>query len=103
MRAQHSHRLSALHEERLLVAQRAQRGADALERGPVPRRLAAAAVDDQLLGLLRHLGIEVVLQHAQGRFLHPPFAGPRGAARGADDMRHAVWITMPPWTSGAGT
>ena len=103
MRAQHSHGLAALHEERFLFAERAQRRADALEGRPVARRLAAAAVDDQLLGPLGNFGIEVVLQHAQRGFLHPSATRKRGAARGPDNMRHAAWITMPAWTSGAGT
>jgi len=34
----------------------------------VSRRLAGAAVDDQLLGLLGHLAVEVVEQHAERRF-----------------------------------
>ena len=44
---------------------------DHVERVPRPRRLARPAVDDEVFRSLRHLGIEVVEQHAQ-RCLLPP-------------------------------
>src|SRR5438309_1575248 len=49
-----------------------------------PRRLAAAAVDDQLLGPLGDGRIEVVHQHPERRLLVPTLAGKRGARRGGD-------------------
>src|SRR3712207_7831174 len=51
--------------------QPAQRRHDALVAGPVPRRLPGAAVDDQLVRPLGHLGVEVVHEHAERRFLVP--------------------------------
>ncbi len=48
---------------------------------------AGAAVDDQLLRVLRHLGIEVVHQHAQRRLLLPAAAGELAAARRAHFTR----------------
>ena len=38
---------------------------------PAARGLAGTAVDDEILGALRHIRIEVVHQHAQGGFLLP--------------------------------
>ena len=79
--AEHADRLAALHQQRLVVLQPPQRGDDRVEARPVARRLAAAAVDDQLLGPLGHRGIEVVHQHPQGGFLVPAAAGDLRAAR----------------------
>ena len=73
--AEHADRLAALDQQRLVVLQPAQRGDDALVALPVARRLAAAAVDDQVLGALGHLGVEVVHQHPQGGLLVPALAG----------------------------
>ena len=47
---EHAHRLAARHEQRLVVAEAAQRRGDRVERLPAARRLAGAAVDDQLVG-----------------------------------------------------
>ena len=55
---------------------------DRVEALPLPGGLAGAAVDDQLLGPLGHLRVEVVHQHPQGGLLRPALAGDRGAASG---------------------
>ena len=62
-----------------------ERGQDLVEAGPVARGAADAAVDDQVLRVLGHLGVEVVLDHAVGRFGDPVLATQLAAARGADD------------------
>ena len=51
---------------------------------PIARRLARAAVDDQILWALGNVLVKIVHQHAHGRFLLPSFAGERGAARSAN-------------------
>ena len=51
---------------------------------PVPRRLPAPAVDDEILRLLGHFRVEVVLDHAVGGFAEPGFAGKLCTARRAD-------------------
>src|SRR5262249_60425091 len=58
-------------------------GAEACEVVPGAGALAGAAVDDEAVGVLGDLGVEVVQQHAQGRLLDPALAGALGAARGA--------------------
>ena len=68
-----------------------QRCDDRVEARPAARRAARAAVHDELVGMLGHLGIEVVHQHPHGRFLRPAPAGQGGAARGADRPR-AGWV-----------
>ena len=80
-------RLSGLDQQGLVVLEIAQRAHDRVERGPAARRPAGAAVDDEILGVLGDLGIEVVHQHAQRGFLLPTLAGQRRAARGADRVR----------------
>ena len=57
---------------------------DGVERGPAAGGPAGAAVDDELVGTLGHLGIEVVHQHPQGGLLRPALTAEVGAARGAD-------------------
>ena len=84
VRAEHPDGLAGLHQQRLVVAQRAQRTQDAVVAVPVARGAADAAVDDEIVGPLGDLGVEVVHQHAQRR-LGEPAAGAQGrAARGAD-------------------
>ncbi len=64
-------RLARLHEQGLVVGQRPERAHDRVERLPAAGGLAGAAVHDQVLGPLGHLGVEVVHQHAHRRFLRP--------------------------------
>ena len=61
----------------------------------LPRRPPGAAVDDEVVGVLGDLGVEVVHQHAQGRFLGPAAAGQLGArgARGRAVDRSRSWRT----------
>ena len=63
--------LARLHEQRLVVAQVEQRAHDRLERLVRPGRLAAAAVDHELLRPLRDLAVEVVQEHAERRLGRP--------------------------------
>ncbi len=99
VRAEHGDRLAALHEERLVVRQRAQRRDDRIERLPAPRCLSRAAVHHQLVRPLRNVGVEVVHEHAEGGLLLPSLARDGRAARCTHrssardvrgDGRHAV-------------
>jgi hypothetical protein len=82
---EHAHRLARLHEQRLVVLQLAQAREDAVERCPVARRAADAAVDDELLGALGDAGVEVVLDHAVRGFGEPRLARERRAGGRAHD------------------
>ena len=53
---------------------------------PVARGLAGAAVDDEILGVLGDVRIEVVHQHPQRGLLHPALAG-QGRTTGSADGR----------------
>ena len=84
MGAEDADRLAGLHQHGLVVLQRAQRRDDRVERLPAARGPAGAAVDDEVVGVLGHLGVEVVHQHPQRGFLLPALAGDLGAAGGAN-------------------
>ncbi len=95
VRLEDADRLAGLHEHRLVALEVRQRAHHGVEAGPVAGRLAGAAVDDELVGVLGHLGVEVVHEHAQGGLLRPALRGEGRAARGADgagagDRRHGV-------------
>ena len=79
--------LARLHEQRLVGLEVLERAHDRVERLPVAGGLAGAAVDDEVLGALGDLGVEVVHEHAQGRLGLPALRGELGAARGADGAR----------------
>jgi len=81
---EHADRLARLYQERLVVLERPQRSHDRVERLPVPRRFARTAVDHEVVGPFRDVGIEIVHQHPHRGFLRPAFAGQRGAARRSD-------------------
>ena len=50
VRAENADRLAGLDEQRLVLAERAQRSDDRVEGFPVARRAADAAIDDELFG-----------------------------------------------------
>ena len=83
MRLRDPDRFPRLNEQGLVVLQGAKRADDRVVRLPVPRRLAGAAVDHEVLRPFRDVGIEVVHQHPQRRFLVPALARPVRSARGA--------------------
>ena len=85
MRAENTDRLSGLDEESLVALEPLEGLEDAVERGPRARGATGATVHDEVFGALRDVGIEVVLDHAERRFLGPAAALQRGAARCADD------------------
>src|SRR5438132_7176710 len=57
--------LPGLNEQRLVLTEVEERADDRAQRLVVPRRLARPAVDDELLGPLGDLGIEVVEEHPE--------------------------------------
>jgi hypothetical protein len=71
MGAKHPDWLARLHQQRLVIAQPAQRVDDAVETVPVACCPPDAAIDNQFLRVLRHAGIQIVHQHAQRGFRLP--------------------------------
>ena len=74
VRGKHRDRLARLHQQRFVAAQPLQLAHDGVVALPVARRLADAAVDDQIRGPLGVFRIEVVHQAAQRRLLLPSLA-----------------------------
>ena len=68
---EHRHGLARLNEQCLVVRELEQRMDDCLERLVRACRLAAAAVDDEVLGAFGDVGVEVVQQHAERRLRRP--------------------------------
>ena len=85
---EHADGLARLHEQRLVVAQRLQGPHDRVVGLPGAGGPPRAAVDDELVGVLRHLRIEVVHQHPHRRLLGPAQARELTPARGADAHRN---------------
>ncbi len=85
--AEDADRLARLHHQGFIVIQRTERAHDGVEAIPTARGAARAAVDDELIGVLGNLGIEIVVDHAQGGFLMPALAGDFTAAGRADGGR----------------
>ena len=83
---ENGHRLAALHDQGLVVAEALERIDDAVERLPIASRLARPSVDDQLVRLLRVL--EVVFQHPEDGLL-PPALAPQFRSAGGLDPFHA--------------
>ena len=91
MRAEDPDRLARLDEERFVVVESAEDAEDPVERLPGARGAAGAPVHDQVVRPLGHLGVEVVLEHPEGRLLRPAAAGERrsaGRAHAAGDGGH---------------
>ncbi len=102
--ADHPDGLARLDQHGLVTAQLGQRPHHGVERGPRPRGPPGAAVDDEVIGPLGDLGVEVVHQHAQGGLGLPGPGGEGSAARGADGSGtfHACRFPTrrPPLTAG---
>ena len=63
--------LARLHQQRLVVLERAQARDDPVIGFPVARGAADAAIDDEFLGALGDVRVEIVHQHAERRLGEP--------------------------------
>ena len=79
--AEDTDRPARLHEHRLVVGKRGERADHRVEGRPIASSAPGAAVDDELVRMLGHLGVEVVLQHAQCGLLRPTACSESRAAR----------------------
>ena len=87
VRAEHTHGLARLDEQRLVTAERAQRAHQCVEGLPGARRPTRPAVDHELVRPLGNLGVEIVHEHPERRLLGPIAAGELRAAGGAHGPR----------------
>ncbi|KAG1539395.1 hypothetical protein G6F50_014514 [Rhizopus delemar] len=85
MGLEHADRLARLHQQGLVVVQVGERFDDLVIAVPIAGGAADAAIDHQFLGVLGHVRVEVVHQHAQGGFGQPALGRQFVAARGTDD------------------
>ena len=102
LRPEHADGFAGGNQQSLVVLQPLEFPHDGVEAGPVAGRLARAPVNHQLLRALGDLGIEVVHEHPQSRFLRPPFGPQHAAARRANHRLHHFTISQPP-TADCGT
>ena len=89
-RAEHGHRLAALHEKGLVGPQAEKRSDDLFQRSVASRGTSGSAVDDESLGMLGDLGVEIVEQHPQRCLRLPAQCVQRGASRCADRTQIAA-------------
>ena len=90
VRPQHADRLPALHKQGLVLAERQQRADDRAQGIVVSGGLPGAAVDDELLGPLGDLGVEVVQEHPERRLRRPRPRVQLGTARRANAAQVAA-------------
>ena len=81
---EYADRLARLHQQRFVVLQILQRRDDGAISFPTARGASRPAVNHQVPGTLGNLFVEVVHEHAHGRFLLPSFAGDGVASRRAN-------------------
>ena len=84
MGAHDGHRLARLHDEGLIRLQRLEAVDDQIEILPGPRRPANAAINDKLMRVLGHIGMQVVHHHPHRRLGEPALRGDLGPGRGID-------------------
>ncbi|MNT42620.1 hypothetical protein D3C72_1790490 [compost metagenome] len=84
MGLEHADRLAGLHQQGFVFVQVFQRRQDLVVALPVARGTADATVHHQRLRVLGDVRVQVVLDHAVGRFGDPVLAVQFGAVRGTD-------------------
>src|ERR1044072_1203215 len=94
VRAKNRDRLAGLDQQGFIVFQRAQFTHNRVERWPVSRCLTSTPINDQLIRLLRDIGIEIVHEATQRGLLVPTFARQLRAMRCPD---HSVFAHAHPW------
>ena len=102
--AEDTDRLAGLDEHRLVVGERRQRAHHGVERVPRAGGAPGAAVDDEVVGALGDVGVEVVLEHPEGGLLGPAPTGQLGPSGGADGTRaggHGAHCSTRPDGAGA--
>jgi hypothetical protein len=87
-------RLAGLDQKRLIIVEGFQRGNYGFVTVPISGCFAGASVDDQILGTLGNLFIEIVHEHAHGSFLLPAFTGDGGTARRTERAGGLGWCNL---------
>jgi hypothetical protein len=84
--AENSNGFSRLNEKGFVVFQGFEAFDDRMETVPIAGGLPGSPIDDQVLGIFRHLGVQVVHQHPERAFLAPAMGMQSGPARRPDGM-----------------
>jgi hypothetical protein len=74
MRAKDADGLSRLHQQSFIIFDFLERTDDCVVSLPTPRGLPRSPIDNQVVGFLSDLAIEIIHQAAQRGFLMPAFA-----------------------------
>ena len=102
VRLKYAHGLARLHQQRLVLFEILEAGHDGVEIVPCARGAPDAAINDKLMRVLGHIGMQVVHQHAHRRFGHPAFRRDVGAGGGVDVARVLAGIAHAlPFSVGA--
>jgi hypothetical protein len=68
------HRLATLYQERFIILQNFKICQDIIQRLEISRGLSPSSIYDQLIGTFGYFGIQIIQEHAIGRFLNPSLA-----------------------------
>ena len=93
MSSENSHWLARLNEQRLVRFELAEAFQDRIEAFPVPGGLSSPPVYDQVIGVERYLGIQIVLDHSVCRLDQPILTGDLFASWSFDWSLHSVMKT----------
>jgi hypothetical protein len=96
--------LAGLDEHGLVAVQPLQGADDGVQGLDISRRFPTTAIDDQVLGILGDLRIEVVQQAAKSGLLEPSLGvevGPAWSMKGEREIEH-VGTSLDPADPGAG-
>ena len=100
--AEDTHRFAGLDQQGLVVLELLEGLHDGVERLPAASRTAGAAVDHQVVRTLSDLRVQVVHEHAQGRFGLPALGADLGAAGCADGAGVGQCHEVPPGAGRSG-
>ena len=92
-------RLAGLDEQRLVVGEAPELADDGVEGVPAAGRATGPAVDDEVVRVLGDLGVQVVHEHPQDRFLLPAATGqlrPAGRPDGSRPVGDVVRLRACP-------
>ena len=75
VRSEHPDRLARLDHQRFVFVQLTETAQNGVKTLPISRRLASAAVNDQIVRVERHIRIKIILYHPIRGLNQPVFAG----------------------------
>ena len=92
MATENANGFAGLDKQRLVFVQVSKAFEDRVEAFPISCRFTPSAVNDQVVGIEGHVGVEVVLDHPIRGLDQPIFAAKFGARRGLYVSFHNQWV-----------